>query len=139
MGCHNARTTLLDWVSRDRQAALRYSLISPLTVVRRLIGAVMSLASPGFQGVVMTANVPYFREPLPDIGPCELAVTTALRSFCHIDPATLAESGLDFTDPNGNAWKSFGSGKQVRNTSYKGPGVWSPYAVLEPLPGCSPG
>jgi hypothetical protein len=47
VGCHNARTTLLGWVSRDRQAALRYSLISPLTVVRRLIGAVMSLASPG--------------------------------------------------------------------------------------------
>jgi alkanesulfonate monooxygenase SsuD/methylene tetrahydromethanopterin reductase-like flavin-dependent oxidoreductase (luciferase family) len=33
--------------SRDRQAALWYSLISPLTVVRRLIRAVMSLASPG--------------------------------------------------------------------------------------------
>ena len=45
--CHNARTTLLGWVSRDRQAALRYSLISPLTVVRRLIGTVMSLASLG--------------------------------------------------------------------------------------------
>ena len=33
--------------SRDRQAALWYSLISPLTVVRRLIRAVMSMASPG--------------------------------------------------------------------------------------------
>ena len=39
--------SLVGWVSRDRQAALRYLLISPLTVVRRLIGAVMSLASPG--------------------------------------------------------------------------------------------
>lgn len=93
----------------------------------------------GFQGVVVTANGAYFREPLLDIGPCELAVTTALRSFSHINPATLAKSELDFTDPNGNAWRSFGSGKLVRNTSYEGPGVWSPYAVLEPLPGCSPG
>ncbi len=33
--------------SRDRQAALWYSLISPLKVVRRLIRAVMSMASPG--------------------------------------------------------------------------------------------
>jgi hypothetical protein len=33
--------------SRDHQAALWYSLISPLTVVRRLIRAVMSMASPG--------------------------------------------------------------------------------------------
>lgn len=93
----------------------------------------------GFQGVEVTANGATFREPLLDIGPCELAVTTALRSFPHIDPATLAKSELDFTDPNGNAWTRFGSGKLVRNTGYEGPGVWSPYAVLEPLPGCSPG
>jgi Aconitase C-terminal domain len=33
--------------SRDHQAALWYSLISPLTVVRRLIRAVMSMASLG--------------------------------------------------------------------------------------------
>ena len=33
--------------SRGHQATLWYSLISPLTVVRRLIRAVMSMASPG--------------------------------------------------------------------------------------------
>ena len=47
VGCHNARKLSLGWVSRDRQAALWYSLISPLTVVRRLIRAVMLMASPG--------------------------------------------------------------------------------------------
>jgi hypothetical protein len=35
------RTLLLRWVSRDHQAALWYSLISPLRVDRRLIRAVM--------------------------------------------------------------------------------------------------
>ena len=47
VGCHNARKLSLGWVSRDRQAALWYSLISPLTVVRRLIRAVMLMALPG--------------------------------------------------------------------------------------------
>lgn len=47
VGCHNARTLLLAGFSRDRQAALWYSLISPLTAVRRLIRAVMSMASLG--------------------------------------------------------------------------------------------
>ena len=41
VGCHNPRTLLLRWVFRDCQAALWYSLISPLTVVRRLIRAVV--------------------------------------------------------------------------------------------------
>ncbi len=91
----------------------------------------------GFQGVSVTANGAVFREPLADIGPCELAVTTALRSFPTINPSTLAKSELDFTDPNGNAWTRFGSGKLIRNTSYEGPAVWSPYAVTEPLPGCT--
>lgn len=46
----------------------------------------------GFYGIVATVNGgATFREPLPDIGPCELAVTTALRSFPRIDPATLAK------------------------------------------------
>jgi hypothetical protein len=100
---------------------------------------VYSGGGSGFQGVLATANGANFREPLLDIGPCELAVTTALRSFPALDPATLARSELDFTDLNGNAWKRFGSGKLVRNTSYKGPGAWSPYTLLEPVPGCSPG
>jgi len=47
VGCHSARTLLLGWVSRDHQAARWYSLISPLTVVRRLIRAVMSMALLG--------------------------------------------------------------------------------------------
>ena len=47
VGCHNARKLSLGWVSRDRQAARWYSLISPLTVVRRLIRAVMLMALPG--------------------------------------------------------------------------------------------
>jgi hypothetical protein len=93
----------------------------------------------GFEGITGTPNGITFREPLPDIGPCELAVTTALRSLPSLGLATLAKSQLNFTDPNGNAWTRFGSGKLVRNTSYKGPGTWSPYAVLEPLPGCSSG
>jgi hypothetical protein len=93
----------------------------------------------GSEGVLGTPSGVTFREPLLDIGPCQLAVTTALRSFPSIDPATLAKSELEFTDPNGNAWTRFGSGKLVRDASYKGPGAWSPYTVLEPLPGCSPG
>ena len=93
----------------------------------------------GFQGVDMTAKGATFREPLLDIGPCQLAVTTALRSFPALDPATLAKSELDFTDPNGHAWTRFGSGKLVRNIKNEGPSVWSPYAILEPLPGCSTG
>lgn len=40
------RMLLLGRVSRDHQAALWYSLIRPLTVVRRLIGAAMPMASP---------------------------------------------------------------------------------------------
>jgi hypothetical protein len=47
VGCHNARTLLLGRAFPDRQAALWYSLISPLTAVWRLIRAVMSMASPG--------------------------------------------------------------------------------------------
>jgi hypothetical protein len=101
--------------------------------------AVYSGGSTGFQGIWGSASAATFREPLPDIGPCELAVTTALRSFPAIDPATLASSELQFTDPNGNAWTRFGSGKLVKNASFEGPGTWSPYATLEPLPGCSPG
>jgi hypothetical protein len=100
---------------------------------------VYSGGGDGGQGITGTPNGIIFREPLPDIGPCQLAVTTALRSFPSINPATLAKSELDFTDPNGNAWTRFGSGKLVRNASYEGPGAWSPYAVLEPLPGCSSG
>ena len=47
VGCHNARTLLLGRAFPDRQAALWYSLISPLTAVWRLIRAVMSMASLG--------------------------------------------------------------------------------------------
>jgi hypothetical protein len=47
VGCHNARTLLLGWVFRDGQAALWYSLISPLTVVWRLTPPVMLMASLG--------------------------------------------------------------------------------------------
>jgi hypothetical protein len=94
----------------------------------------------GFYGIRGTADGGFvFSEPLPDIGPCELAVTTALKSFPNLNPATLAKSELYFTDPNGNAWMRFGSGKLVRNSTFKGSGTWSPYAVLEPLPGCSSG
>jgi hypothetical protein len=47
VGCHNARTLLLGRAFPDRQAALWYSLINPLTAVWRLIRAVMSMASLG--------------------------------------------------------------------------------------------
>jgi len=47
VGCHNARTVVLGRAFLDRQAALWYSLINPLTAVRRLIRAVMSMASLG--------------------------------------------------------------------------------------------
>ena len=47
VGCHNALTLLLGRAFPDRQAALWYSLISPLTAVWRLIQAVMSMASLG--------------------------------------------------------------------------------------------
>ncbi len=47
MGCHNGRTLLLGRAFPDRQAALWYSLINPLTAVWRLIRAVMSMASLG--------------------------------------------------------------------------------------------
>jgi hypothetical protein len=47
VGCHNARTAVLDRAFLDRQVALWYSLINPLTAVRRLIRAVMSMASLG--------------------------------------------------------------------------------------------
>lgn len=94
----------------------------------------------GFQGVTVTAaGGAVFREPLTDLGPCELGVTTAARSFPTLNPATLVRSELDFTDPNGVAWRLFGSGKLVRNTSFKGRGVWSPYSITVPLPGCVSG
>jgi putative transposase len=47
VGCHNARTVVLGRAFLDCQAALWYSLINPLTAVRRLIRAVMSMASLG--------------------------------------------------------------------------------------------
>jgi hypothetical protein len=94
----------------------------------------------GSSGIVGTPDGIFYRDPLPDIAPCELAVTIVLRSLPSIQPGpTLAKAELGFTDPNGIAWVRFGTGKLVRNTGFKGPGAWSPYALEEPLPDCSAG
>jgi hypothetical protein len=94
----------------------------------------------GFQGVWYTVKGgATFREPLPDIPSCFRAVTTVLRSLPGLDPTTMATAQIDFTDPNGIAWRRFGSGELVRNRAFKGPGAWTPYMLLEPMPGCSPG
>lgn len=97
----------------------------------------------GPQGVNITGrgiNTPptgNFRDPLADVGPCELAVTTVLKAVPHVSPAALAQSELVFTDPNGNTWGRFGSDRLVRIADPAGVKEWSPYAISEPLPGCS--
>ena len=95
----------------------------------------------GYQGLVGTPDGIFLRDPLPDTGPCELAVTTVLMAlhFPYISGATMARSELSFTDPNGIAWIRYGSGELVRNTGFAGPGAWSPYALEEPLPDCTAG
>lgn len=102
-----------------------------------------SIYSPvfgGFTGVWFSGNSAYFHEPLPDIGPCELVATTALKSFpADLDSTALAKAEIDFTDPNGIAWTRSISGPPVRNTGYKGSGAvtWAPYPIVERVPGCT--
>jgi len=137
------------WIMNESDGWIRdMTLVVPVTVKEsRSPGGGISInfsnfslygpLGPGFTGETCTTTSGCtFRDPLLDLGPCMEAATTVLKSVPSLSGAAMEKSSLYFNDPNGISWVRTGNGPPVRNTTFQGSGVWTPYASQRRIPGC---